>query len=628
MRTAPVILALLLVSVLSWPPLAAAQPSTAFTYQGYLEDGGAPADGAYDFRFTLYDDRDTGTLIAGPVTSSSVSVAEGLYDVQVDFGGAPGLWEGARWLEVEARPSGGSFTTLGPRTELLAVPRAQALPGLRTSPAADATWGASTNVEGGWAGNTITAGVVAATVSGGGSEDSGTLYPNRVTDHYGTVGGGQANRAGDDDGILHDARYGTVSGGANNTASGFGATISGGVGSTASGQWATVGGGTANAASADYATVGGGDGNAASVDYATVGGGSGNMAKADYATVGGGSGNEASSQLAGVGSGVGNVASGLQARIGGGNGNAASGSGATVGGGEANTASGLLAHVGGGSSNEASGETATVGGGNGNTASGDFTTVSGGEDHTANAENATIGGGFNSTASGRYSTISGGYGHTASNFTATVGGGHTNVASGQYATVPGGRENQAGGYASFAGGTFGKVRSASEVGGGDTDGDEGTFLWADNSSFSQFISDGPDQFLVRASGGTTFYSDTQASTGVRLNPGSGSWTSASSRALKTDFAPLDVHAVLRSVARLDLQSWRYRTEPVDVRHLGPVAEEFYALFGLGRSAETIATVDADGVALAAIQALHEQLRQQQAEIERLRAEIDTLRAER
>ena len=92
---------------------AAAQVPTAFSYQGSLEEGGLPADGSYDLRFTLYDDGDGGSAVAGPVELSHVPVSGGLFEVRVDFGGETAVWEGPRWLQVEARPSGGEKTRGG-----------------------------------------------------------------------------------------------------------------------------------------------------------------------------------------------------------------------------------------------------------------------------------------------------------------------------------------------------------------------------------------------------------------------------------------------------------------------------------------------------------------------------------
>lgn len=108
----------------------------------------------------------------------------------------------------------------------------------------------------------------------------------------------------------------------------------------------------------------------------------------------------------------------------------------------------------------------------------------------------------------------------------------------------------------------------------------------------------------------------------------GTWTNASDRALKTDFAPVDVQDVLRRVAELPLSTWSYRSEPPQVRHLGPMAQDFAAAFELGASDTAIATIDADGVALAAIQALVARLEAQEKELAALRARLERLEASR
>jgi len=73
------------------------------------------------------------------------------------------------------------------------------------------------------------------------------------------------------------------------------------------------------------------------------------------------------------------------------------------------------------------------------------------------------------------------------------------------------------------------------------------------------------------------------------------------------------------VAALSITEWSYKTIS-DVRHIGPVAQDFYAAFGVGGDDKGISTVDADGVALAAIQGLNEKLGEKEAELLRLRAE--------
>lgn len=112
-------------------PLAAV--GTGFTYQGYLENGGNPANGAYDFQFRLYDAATLGAQIGVTVTVSDALVTNGLFNVELDFG--TGVFGGgARWLEIEVRPgaSSGAYTILTPRQELTPAPYASALPNVYT----------------------------------------------------------------------------------------------------------------------------------------------------------------------------------------------------------------------------------------------------------------------------------------------------------------------------------------------------------------------------------------------------------------------------------------------------------------------------------------------------------------
>ena len=117
------------------------------------------------------------------------------------------------------------------------------------------------------------------------------------------------------------------------------------------------------------------------------------------------------------------------------------------------------------------------------------------------------------------------------------------------------------------------------------------------------------------------------SSGARLTAG-GVWTNASSRSLKTAFEAIDPLAVLAKVADLPVQGWRYKVEDASTRHIGPVAEDFQRLFGLG-DGESIGTVDANGVALAAIQGLVQKMDQalaaKDAEIAELRQELRSLK---
>ena len=111
----------------------------------------------------------------------------------------------------------------------------------------------SPNIIGGYIGNSITGGVYGSTIGGGGT----STVENRVTDNYGTIGGGAQNQAGDNAGTTDDARYATVGGGRGNNASAYVATVGGGRYNTASGKDSTVPGGRENAAAADYSFAAG-----------------------------------------------------------------------------------------------------------------------------------------------------------------------------------------------------------------------------------------------------------------------------------------------------------------------------------------------------------------------------------
>ena len=92
---------------------------------------------------------------------------------------------------------------------------------------------------------------------------------------------------------------------------------------------------------------------------------------------------------------------------------------------------------------------------------------------------------------------------------------------------------------------------------------------------------------------------------------------ASDRNLKKNVVLADPEAVLAGLRKLPISSWSYLNEPARVRHLGPMAQDFHAVFGLGDDDRSYSPVDGHGVALAAIQALDRLVRAQQAQIESL-----------
>ncbi len=116
--------ALAFLSTLSSQFSTALAQGTAFTYQGRLMESNAPANGIFEFEFSLYDRRLGGSNL-GTVTLEETPVTNGLFTVVLDFG--TGAFNGAaRWLEISARNdgAGGVGVLLTPRQQILATPYA------------------------------------------------------------------------------------------------------------------------------------------------------------------------------------------------------------------------------------------------------------------------------------------------------------------------------------------------------------------------------------------------------------------------------------------------------------------------------------------------------------------------
>jgi hypothetical protein len=92
----------------------------------------------------------------------------------------------------------------------------------------------------------------------------------------------------------------------------------------------------------------------------------------------------------------------------------------------------------------------------------------------------------------------------------------------------------------------------------------------------------------------------------------------SDRAAKENFAAVDRARILAGAAALPLSTWNYRDEAPGCRHIGPMAQDFAAAFGVGGSDRHIEVVDAIGVAFACIQELERLVQRQAAEIAALR----------
>ena len=111
--------------------------------------------------------------------------------------------------------------------------------------------------------------------------------------------------------------------------------------------------------------------------------------------------------------------------------------------------------------------------------------------------------------------------------------------------------------------------------------------------------------------------------GAYLTKG-GTWTNASDRNLKEDLTDLNPNDILKKIGQLDIKRWKYKG--TDEYHIGPMAQDFYALFHLGNDDKRISTIDPSGVALVAIKALSEKVDQQQQLIDKLLLELNKLQA--
>lgn len=156
----------------------------------------------------------------------------------------------------------------------------------------------------------------------------------------------------------------------------------------------------------------------------------------------------------------------------------------------------------------------------------------------------------------------------------------------------------------------------------------GSFVWAGYTLVAECSggSDtGPGQFIAIAPGGVWFYTAGDESSGVTLPSGSGSWSNLSDRKAKKNFLAIDASSLLEKLAAMPVATWNYKTQADSIRHLGPTAQDFHAGFGLGEDNQHISTVDAEGVALAGIQALYQTVTELKRSLEEKDQELETLR---
>ncbi|MCW5555873.1 MAG: tail fiber domain-containing protein [Verrucomicrobiae bacterium] len=472
--------------------------ATALTYQGRLDDGGAPAKGIYDLRFTIYDAASGGAAQGVTLTNSPVAVSNGLFTVTLDFG--DGVFDGGgRWLEIGVRTNGGgSFQPLSPRQRFTSTPYA-----LRALTVGDgAVAGAySSQVSFSNPANEFT-----GTFTGDGSALSNinvTTLGGFTAGDFWQLGGNAGTTAGvnylgtsDNQPLelkvngqrvirweMPSADWPVVIGGssANSIGGGSVGSVIGGGGSPSNPNTigpnsllSVVGGGGSNhiaglvlagtiaggslnelGLDADFSTIAGGHRNriADSAFNATIAGGLLNVIDAftQNGAIGGGSNNRLE-----TGAWYGTVAGGANNSVG------AASDLSVIGGGAGNliSSNSSSAAIGGGILNliGVNGDASAIGGGSNNVvgANAPYSTIGGGRNNTisTNAPNATIAGGRESVVTGVDATVGGGSNNEANSTGATSSGGINNrvMINSPWATISGGYNNTATGTGSVIGG--------------------------------------------------------------------------------------------------------------------------------------------------------------------------------
>jgi trimeric autotransporter adhesin len=233
--------------------------------------------------------------------------------------------------------------------------------------------------------------------------------------------------------------------------------------------------------------------------------------------------------------------------------------------------------------------------------------------------------GVDAAAFGASNTVSGTVGFSAGNSNecsafACIAIGHTNRAAGQSSVALGERVHASANWSV----ALGRRAHSNHT---------GSFTWADASTTDSLRSSANNRFHTRAAGGYRLFTNSAATIGVSLASSGNSWASLSDRNRKEDFAGVDGEDVLKRLRNVPVSTWTFVGVDDPVRHIGPMAQDWHAAFGLKPDSLMIDRGDIDGVSLVAIQALEartsaqaERIRELEARQDRQAAEIAELRA--
>ena len=153
----------------------------------------------------------------------------------------------------------------------------------------------------------------------------------------------------------------------------------------------------------------------------------------------------------------------------------------------------------------------------------------------------------------------------------------------------------------------------------------------DNGTSTIMNSSTDNQFSARFINGYRLFTNAALTSGVTLAAGGGAWASVSDKSKKENFSEVNTEDILIKVGAIPVTGWNYKTQDKNVRHIGPMAQDFFKAFHLdGESDTTINSLDIDGINMAAIQALKkrtEELKKATDKMDVMQAEIDTLKSE-
>lgn len=629
------------------------------SYQGRLTDGaGLPLTGNYSLTFNIYS-LAVGGLPLWSETLNPVVVDEGIFTVLLGTVNPinTGIFLDAnRYIGVQV--NGG--VELTPRKQIVAV--AYALQVATIDGASGGYVEGNSRIEGSVVIGTGDADGTLSFAAGANNAATGNYSialgaDNAASGHYSNVSGGLENVAsgagagvGGGSGNLASGDSSFVGSGSRNTASGSRSFVGGGRENLATGDYSHIGGGWLNYTESLYSTIGGGERDSATGQWSTVAGGRNNDAEGGYSTIGGGTGNRASGTRSFIGGGVGNFADGFDAIVvggeycttlvsggfvGGGDNNVVEGVNGVIAGGIDNRVTGYASAIVGGINNQVDGDSSVIGGGIGNIIAlgGSWSTIGGGNNNTVTGYNSAICGGWLNSAIGNFSSIVGGTGQSASGVGTFIGGGTGHSATRPYAVVVGGGSNTCSGrWSTILGGSSNVI--------------EGTILTDTDFSlvFGQgvtcrtsfrtmlFNSSEPGRLGVNrdSDDGGALYpihvgtANTNGN-GARLT-NAGVWTDASSRTFKENFVEIGGSELLDKISQLSLPHYNYKgtTE----KHIGPMAEDFAALFNVGSVDENTGQIDpmylsakdVAGVSLAGVKELiaeNKKLESRIAELERI-----------